>query len=149
MLDLTVSEAASLLKNHKKIKRILTTLEDVGSWLLKTRSTCNNIKWREAQRLKLSREISKATKGKTLYVLDEPTTGLHFDDINQLLFAIQKLKKKGHTIIIVEHNVDIIKNADYIIELGSTGGTQGGKVTFTGTAQELKKAKKSITGKFL
>ena len=103
----------------------------------------------EAQRLKLSREISKATKGKTLYVLDEPTTGLHFDDINQLLFAIQKLKKKGHTIIIVEHNVDIIKNADYIIELGYTGGTQGGKVTFTGTAQELKKAKKSITGKFL
>lgn len=103
----------------------------------------------EAQRLKLSRELSKRTKGHCLYVLDEPTTGLHFQDIKILLLALQKLVEQGHTLLIIEHNLDVIKTADYVIDLGPEGGSGGGEVVAIGTPEEISKNPRSITGKYL
>lgn len=137
ILNLTVSEAYSFLINHTRLKRILQTMLDVGLGYLKLGQSATTLSGGEAQRLKLSRELSKRTKGNCLYVLDEPTTGLHFEDVNVLLNSLHSLVNNGHTCIIIEHNLDVIKTADYIIDLGPGGGINGGNIVAEGSPKEI------------
>jgi excinuclease ABC subunit A len=148
-LDSTVDEARIAFQNHPRITRILDTLISVGLGYLKLGQEMASLSGGEAQRIKLSRELSKRSTGKTLYLLDEPTTGLHSDDIKKLLVVLQKLVSKGNTMIIIEHNLDIIKNADYIIDLGPDAGMHGGNVVCTGTPEEVAKHRTSWTAKGL
>ncbi|MCK4312236.1 MAG: excinuclease ABC subunit UvrA, partial [Candidatus Cloacimonetes bacterium] len=125
------------------------TLYEVGLEYIKLGQPSTTLSGGEAQRIKLSRELSKTSTGQTLYILDEPTTGLHFDDIKKLLKVLQRLVSMGNTVIVIEHNLDVIKCADYIIDLGPEGGDEGGKIVATGTPEEVVDNKKSYTGKFL
>jgi len=145
----TFEEAKDFFTNHTKMNRVLTTLFDVGLGYMKLGQSATTLSGGEAQRLKLSRELSKATRGESIYILDEPTTGLHFKDIKILLKAINKLVDAGHTVIIIEHNLDVIKTADHIIDLGPEGGDGGGQVVATGTPEEISINKKSHTGVYL
>lgn len=149
VLDMSIEEAKDFFQNHKKIHRALLTLDSIGLGYIKLGQSSTTLSGGEAQRMKLSRELSKATRGHCLYVLDEPTTGLHFQDIKILMKAINKLIDQGHSVIIIEHNLDVIKNADYIIDLGPEGGKFGGEVVAFGTPEEVSKNKKSLTGKYL
>ena len=149
VLDMTIEDACDFFKNHPKLFRILSTLKSVGLGYMKLGQPATTLSGGEAQRLKLSRELAKRTKGETLYILDEPTTGLHFKDIQILLKAINDLVDQGHTIIIIEHNLDVIKSADHIIDLGPEGGINGGTIVATGTPEEVSKVKKSHTGNYL
>lgn len=149
VLAMSIEEAKEFFVNHKKMHRTLSTLDSVGLGYIKLGQSATTLSGGEAQRLKLSRELSKATKGRCLYVLDEPTTGLHFKDIKVLLAAIMGLIKLGHTVIVIEHNLDVIKMSDYVIDLGPEGGVHGGKIIATGTPEDIAKNKKSITGKYL
>lgn len=148
-LDSTVDEARIAFANHPRIVRILDTLITVGLGYLKLGQEMVSLSGGEAQRIKLSRELAKRSTGKTLYLLDEPTTGLHSEDIKKLLSVLHTLADKGNTIIIIEHNLDVIKNADYIIDLGPEAGDKGGKVICTGTPEEVAKVKASYTGQYL
>ena len=148
-LESTVDEARIAFQNHPRITRILDTLISVGLGYLKLGQEMASLSGGEAQRIKLSRELSKRSTGKTLYLLDEPTTGLHSDDIKKLLVVLQKLVSKGNTMVIIEHNIDIIKNADYIIDLGPDAGMHGGNVVCTGTPEEVAKHRTSWTAKGL
>jgi len=149
-LDVTVDEARVAFANHPRIVRILDTLISVGLGYLKIGQEMASLSGGEAQRIKLSRELAKRSSGKTLYLLDEPTTGLHSDDIQKLLGVLHKLVDKGNTMVIIEHNLDMIKNADYIIDLGPNAGKNGGKVVGVGTPEDVaKQSKKSYTGKYL
>ena len=149
VLDMTISEAMDFFENHKLINRALKTMNDVGLGYLRLGQSSTTLSGGEAQRLKLSRELSKSTKGHCLYVLDEPTTGLHFKDVQVLLDAMNKLVDQGHSMIVIEHNLDVIKSSDYIIDLGPDGGVNGGQIVAKGTPEEIIKVKKSITGKYL
>jgi excinuclease ABC subunit A len=149
ILDIDVSEAYELFENIPSISKKLQTLIDVGLNYIKLGQSATTLSGGEAQRIKLARELSKTSTGKTLYILDEPTTGLHFDDINKLLSVLQRLVDMGNTIIVIEHNLDVIKSADYIIDLGPEGGDKGGYVIACGTPEEIVKVKKSATGKYL
>ncbi|MBD64211.1 MAG: excinuclease ABC subunit A [Halobacteriovoraceae bacterium] len=149
VLNLSIEEAVDFFKNHKKIHRALVTLDSIGLGYIKLGQSSTTLSGGEAQRLKLSRELSKATRGHCLYILDEPTTGLHFKDIKVLLEALQKLIGLGHTVLVIEHNLDVIKMSDYIIDLGPEGGEYGGQIVATGTPEEVAQDKKSITGKYL
>ncbi len=149
VLDLDVQEALAIFENVPKIAKKLQTLYEVGLEYIKLGQASTTLSGGEAQRIKLSRELSKTSTGKTLYILDEPTTGLHFDDIKKLLNVLQRLVSMGNTIIVIEHNLDVIKCADYIIDLGPEGGDEGGKVVAIGTPEEIVDNKKSYTGKFL
>ena len=149
VLDLTIEEALQFFINHPKINRTLSTLVEVGLGYIKLGQPATTLSGGEAQRLKLSKELSKRTKGHCLYVLDEPTTGLHFNDIKLLLLAIKKLVESDNTVIVVEHNIDVIKSSQYIIDLGPEGGVNGGEVIYTGNPFDIKKYKKSLTGKYL
>ncbi|EKD28038.1 MAG: hypothetical protein ACD_79C00460G0006, partial [uncultured bacterium] len=149
ILDLTVLEAYNLFENIPRIKNILKTLIDVGMDYVKIGQSSTTLSGGEAQRIKLSRELSKKQTGKTLYVLDEPTTGLHFDDIKKLLKVLHFLVDSGNTVIVIEHNLDVIKTADYIIDLGPEGGEKGGLVIYSGTPDKIIKCKKSYTGQYL
>ena len=149
VLDMSIEQAKDFFQNHKKLHRTLTTLDSIGLGYIKLGQSSTTLSGGEAQRVKLSRELSKATRGHCLYVLDEPTTGLHFKDIQVLLEAIQSLISLGHTVLVIEHNLDVIKCADYIIDLGPEGGKHGGEVVAVGTPEEVAKNKKSITGKYL
>lgn len=149
VLDMTIEDACAFFKNHPKLFRILSTLKSVGLGYMKLGQPATTLSGGEAQRLKLSRELAKKTKGKTLYILDEPTTGLHFKDIQILLKAINDLVDQGHTVIIIEHNLDIIKSADHLIDLGPEGGVNGGMIVAKGTPEDVAKAKKSHTGSYL
>lgn len=149
VLAMTTEEACEFFKNHSKIHRILSTFVSVGLGYMSLGQSATTLSGGEAQRLKLSRELGKKAQGHCLYVLDEPTTGLHFRDVHILLEAIQKLVDLGHTVLVIEHNMDIIKSADYIIDLGPEGGDQGGKVIAQGTPEDVAKVKGSYTGKFL
>lgn len=149
VLDMTIEDACDFFKNHPKLFRILNTMKSVGLGYMKLGQPATTLSGGEAQRLKLSRELAKKTKGKTLYILDEPTTGLHFKDIQILLKAINDLVNQGHSVIIIEHNLDIIKSADHIIDLGPEGGVGGGTIVGTGTPEAISKIKKSHTGKYL
>jgi excinuclease ABC subunit A len=148
-LQLTVDEARIAFANHPRIVRQLDTLISVGLGYLKLGQEMASLSGGEAQRIKLSRELAKRSTGKTLYLLDEPTTGLHPDDIKKLLAVLQRLVDKGNTMIIIEHNLDVIKNADYIIELGPEAGEEGGSVVFTGTPEQLAAHPTAWTGRYL
>lgn len=149
VLDMTIEDGCDFFKNHPKLFRILNTLKSVGLGYMKLGQPATTLSGGEAQRLKLSRELAKKTKGHTLYILDEPTTGLHFEDINILLKAINDLVDQGNSVIIIEHNLDIIKNADYLIDLGPEGGVNGGNIVAEGTPEQVAKVKSSFTGQYL
>ena len=149
VLQMSIEEAGEFFKNHKKMNRILSTLNSVGLGYMKLGQPSTTLSGGEAQRLKLSKELSKATRGHCLYILDEPTTGLHFKDIQILLEAINDLIDKGNTVVIIEHNLDVIKTADHVIDLGPEGGKAGGEVVAYGTPEEVSKVKGSFTGKYL
>ena len=149
VLDMSIEEAKEFFEHHTKIHRALATLDSVGLGYIKLGQSSTTLSGGEAQRLKLSRELSKATRGHCLYVLDEPTTGLHFKDIQVLLDAMHRLIDLGHSILVIEHNLDVIKSSDYIIDLGPEGGKHGGQLVALGTPEEVAKNKKSITGKYL
>ena len=149
VLDMTVEEALEFFENIPSIKNKLKTLNDVGLSYLKLGQPATTLSGGEAQRIKLARELSKRSTGKTLYILDEPTTGLHFDDVKKLLNVLFALRNQGNTIVVIEHNLDVIMSADYVIDLGPEGGDRGGELIFCGTPEELIKCKKSFTGFFL
>jgi excinuclease ABC subunit A len=149
ILDMTVNEAADFFTNHPKIRHKLETLKQVGLGYIKLGQQATTLSGGEAQRIKLSAELSKKNTGNTLYILDEPTTGLHFEDIKLLLEVLNNLADKGNTIIVIEHNLDIIKSADYIIDLGPEGGDKGGEIIGCGTPEKLAKIENSHTGQYL
>jgi excinuclease ABC subunit A len=149
ILNLTVNEAQKVFSNHTKINHFLTTLIEIGLGYIKLGQSSTTVSGGEAQRLKIAKELVKKVKGHTLYVLDEPSTGLHFSDVELLKNCIQKLKENGHTVIIIEHNSDIISKSDYIVEMGPGGGKHGGKIIYQGHINNIKQSKKSITKKYL
>ena len=149
ILNMPVEEALSFFSNIPQILKKLVTLNDVGLGYIRLGQQATTLSGGEAQRVKLATELSKASKDKTFYILDEPTTGLHFEDINMLLSVLQRLVNRGNTVVVIEHNLDVIKCADWIIDLGPEGGEEGGNVLFSGTPENLLKFKNSYTGKFL
>lgn len=149
VLNMTVEEAQQLFKNIPRIKEKLTTLNDVGLGYIQLGQSATTLSGGEAQRVKLSAELGKRSTGRTLYILDEPTTGLHFADIEKLLNVLQRLVKMGNTVLVIEHNLEVIKCADFIIDLGPGGGEQGGRIVGCGTPEQLTKIKNSFTGKYL
>lgn len=149
VLSMTVEEAHEFFTDHPRIKRKLKTLEDVGLGYLRLGQSSVTLSGGEAQRIKLTRELAKRQAKHTVYVLDEPTTGLHFEDVKRLLIVLQRLVDKDNTVIVIEHNLDVIKSADWIIDLGPEGGSGGGEIIAAGTPEEVAKVKKSHTGTFL
>ena len=149
VLNLTVEQALKFFDAVPLIKRKLKTLNDVGLGYVRLGQSATTLSGGEAQRVKLAKELSKVATGKTMYLLDEPTTGLHFHDVSLLLKVLDKLKSQGNTIVVIEHNLDIIKNSDWIIDIGPEGGKNGGNIVAQGTKEDLKKSKKSHTGRFL
>ncbi len=149
LLDTTVEDALPLLENHPQIKQKLQTLNEVGLGYVSLGQSSTTLSGGEAQRIKLAKELSKRATGRTVYILDEPTTGLHFEDVRKLLDVLQRLVDLGNTVIIIEHNLDVIKSADWIIDLGPEGGEGGGKIVAEGTPEQVAKNKKSYTGQAL
>ena len=149
VLDMTVEEALEFFDKIPKIKQKIQTLSDVGLGYIKLGQPSTTLSGGEAQRVKLATELSKRATGKTLYILDEPTTGLHIADVHKLVDILQRLVDTGNTIIVIEHNLDLIKTADYIIDLGPEGGDNGGEVIACGTPEQICKNERSYTGKFL
>jgi excinuclease ABC subunit A len=149
VLDMRVSQALEFFENIPKIKHKLQVLNDVGLGYIKLGQSAPTLSGGEAERVKLAKELQKKATGKTLFVLDEPTTGLHTDDIKRLLEILQKIVDNKDTVVVIEHNLDVIKVADYIIDLGPEGGDEGGQVVATGTPEEVAKNNKSYTGEFL
>jgi excinuclease ABC subunit A len=149
VLSMTIEDALKFFENHIKIKNKLQALYDVGLGYLELGQSSTLLSGGEAQRIKLAAELSSRISEKTLYILDEPTTGLHIDDIKRLMLMINRLREGGATVIIIEHNLDVIKLADYIIDLGPCGGAGGGNLIFAGTPEELVKVKESATGEYL
>ncbi|MGL5898322.1 MAG: excinuclease ABC subunit UvrA [Lactobacillaceae bacterium] len=149
VLEMRVEEALEFFKNHQKIKRKLQTIVDVGLGYLKLGQSALDLSGGEAQRMKLASELQKKSSGHNFYILDEPTTGLHTDDISRLLNVLNRLVDQGNTIVIIEHNLDVIKSADYIIDLGPEGGDKGGQIVASGTPEEVAKSPKSYTGHYL
>jgi excinuclease ABC subunit A len=149
VLNMTVEEALRFFENVPRIKEKLQTLYDVGLGYIKLGQSATTLSGGEAQRVKLSRELSRRSTGRTLYILDEPTTGLHFADIQQLLDVLHRLRDAGNTVLVIEHNLEVIKTADHIIDLGPEGGDEGGEVVATGTPEEVARIKGSYTGQFL
>ena len=149
VLEMTVEEGITFFENHEKIARKLRTLYDVGLGYIKIGQPATTLSGGEAQRVKLATELSKRATGRTVYILDEPTTGLHTADVHKLIDVLQKLTDGGNTVLVIEHNLDVIKTADYIIDMGPEGGDKGGTVIATGTPEEVAKNKKSYTGQYL
>ncbi|WP_372779269.1 excinuclease ABC subunit UvrA [Litorivivens sp.] len=149
VLDMTVEDAAGFFENVPSIKKKLDTLMDVGLSYIRLGQAATTLSGGEAQRVKLARELSKRDTGKTLYILDEPTTGLHFHDIQQLLNVLHRLRDHGNTVVVIEHNLDVIKTADWIVDLGPEGGSGGGEIIAEGTPEEVAASKRSHTGRFL
>lgn len=149
VLEMTVEEALDFFSSIPRIKSKLQTLLDVGLGYIKLGQSSTTLSGGEAQRIKLASELSKRATGKTLYILDEPTTGLHMDDVHRLVDILQKLVDTGNTIIVIEHNLDLIKTADHIIDLGPEGGDEGGTIIAEGTPEQISKCKESQTGLFL
>jgi excinuclease ABC subunit A len=149
VLEMTVTEAMRHFENIPRIRRKLVFLNDVGLGYVRLGQPATTLSGGEAQRVKLAKELSKAATGNTLYILDEPTTGLHFEDVRMLLAVLDKLVSKGNTVLIIEHNLDVIKNADYIIDLGPEGGEEGGRIVGYGTPEQVAATKSSYTGQFL
>lgn len=149
VLDMTVEEAVVFFEKIPKIYKKMKTLNDVGLGYITLGQSAVTISGGEAQRVKLAEELSKRDTGKTIYILDEPTTGLHFEDIRMLLNVLNKLVDKGNTVLVIEHNMDVVKVADHVIDIGPEGGQRGGKVIAKGTPEQVAKKRRSHTGKFL
>ena len=149
VLAMTVEEALGFFKNIPQIMRRLETIRDVGLGYIRLGQQATTLSGGEAQRVKLSSELSRIGTGRTLYILDEPTTGLHFEDVRMLLNVLTRLVEKGNSVIVIEHNLDVIKTADWIIDLGPEGGDEGGTIVAEGTPEQVIKNKKSYTGQFL
>ncbi len=149
LLETSVSDALPILEDIPQIRQKLQTLEDVGLGYIKLGQSAVTLSGGEAQRMKLAKELSKRQTGRTLYLLDEPTTGLHFEDVNKLLEVIHRLTDLGNSVVIIEHNLDVIRNADWIIDLGPEGGEEGGRIVAQGTPEQVSKIKKSYTGQAL
>ena len=149
ILAMTVQEALEHFQSISTIYRPLQMLYDVGLDYIELGQAATTLSGGESQRVKLARELSKRSTGKTIYIMDEPTTGLHFDDVQKLLMVLNRLVDKGNTIVIIEHNMDVIKSADWIIDLGPEGGTEGGTVVAMGTPEEVIATEESHTGRFL
>jgi excinuclease ABC subunit A len=149
VLDLTVDQALPLLENFPPIANKLRTLQDVGLGYIELGQSATTLSGGEAQRVKLAKELSRRGTGRTLYILDEPTTGLHFEDTHKLLDVLNKLVDQGNTVVIIEHNLDVIKSADYVIDLGPEGGEGGGRIVARGTPEEVSRSRESFTGRFL
>ncbi|MFN2127801.1 MAG: excinuclease ABC subunit UvrA, partial [Anaerolineales bacterium] len=149
VLDMTVSDALEFFEKIPSIRRKLETLNDVGLGYIHLGQPATTLSGGEAQRVKLSTELSRVSTGKTVYILDEPTTGLHFADISMLLNVLNKLTEKGNTVIVIEHNMDVIKTADWIIDLGPEGGDEGGQIISEGTPEQIARHPESHTGVYL
>ena len=149
VLDMTVEEALDFFANVPRIRGRIQTLYDVGLGYIKLGQSSTTLSGGEAQRVKLATELSKRSTGKTLYILDEPTTGLHTHDVAKLLSILNRLADAGNTIVVIEHNLDVIKMADYVIDLGPDGGSGGGRVIAAGTPEQVAKSKVSYTAEFL
>jgi excinuclease ABC subunit A len=149
VLAMSVDEATIFFENFAQIHRVLKCLQDVGLGYLYLGQPSNTLSGGEAQRIKLAAQLARPDTGKTLYFLDEPTTGLHFDDIRKLLDVLQQLVERGNTVVIIEHNLDVIKCADWVIDLGPEGGAGGGSVVAVGTPEQVAACETSHTGRFL
>lgn len=149
VLDMTAENAMVFFDKIPAVYEKLVTLNEVGLGYIKIGQSATTLSGGEAQRIKLAKELSKRSTGKTLYILDEPTTGLHIDDINRLLQVLHKLVEMGNTVLVIEHNLDVIKTADYIIDIGPEGGDKGGNVVVAGTPKEVIACKESYTGHYL
>ena len=149
VLNMTVEEAIKFFKDFPEIINKLKVLESVGLGYMHLGQPANTLSGGEAQRIKLSAELARHDTGKTLYILDEPTTGLHFEDIKRLLSVLQALVDRGNTVVVIEHNLDVIKSADWVIDLGPEGGNEGGEVIAEGTPEKISKNPKSYTGQYL
>ena len=149
ILEMQVEEALEFFQNHPRIQRKIQTLYDVGLGYVKLGQPATTLSGGEAQRVKLATELSRRSNGRTLYILDEPTTGLHFADVQKLLEVLERLVESGNTVLVIEHNLDVIKTADYIVDLGPEGGDRGGQVVATGTPEEVAEEPSSYTGQFL
>jgi excinuclease ABC subunit A len=149
ILNMTISEALRFFGNIPLIKDKLSTLQAVGLGYLKLGQSATTLSGGEAQRIKLARELSKRSSGRTLYLLDEPTTGLHFDDVKKLLYVLNRLVEAGNTVVVIEHHLDVIKTSDFVIDLGPEGGAEGGRVVGLGTPEEIAQISESHTGRYL
>ncbi len=149
VLDLTVSDALEFFENQPRIRQKLQTLDDVGLGYVHLGQSATTLSGGEAQRVKLATELSKRDTGRTLYILDEPTTGLHFEDVRLLLDVLHRLVGRGNTVLVIEHNLDVIKTADWIIDLGPEGGTRGGTIVAAGTPEDVAAVPQSYTGQYL
>jgi excinuclease ABC subunit A len=149
ILDLTVEDACSVFENQPRILQKLETLRDVGLGYIHLGQSATTLSGGEAQRVKLATELSKRDTGRTLYILDEPTTGLHFEDVNVLLGVLHKLVERGNTVLVIEHNLDVIKTADWLVDLGPEGGIRGGSIVAQGTPEVVAAVKESHTGRYL
>jgi excinuclease ABC subunit A len=149
VLEMTVEDAAAFFRSVPALQSRLQTLLDVGLSYVRLGQNATTLSGGEAQRVKLARELAKRATGRTLYILDEPTTGLHFHDIEQLLAVLQRLRDEGNTIIVIEHNLDVIKTADWVIDLGPEGGDGGGQLVAAGTPEEVARVAASHTGRYL
>ena len=149
VLDMTVEEALPFFENIPSIRRKIETLYDVGLSYVKLGQPSTTLSGGEAQRIKLATELSKRSTGRTIYILDEPTTGLHFADVHKLVDILHRLSEGGNTVVVIEHNLDVIKTADYIIDMGPEGGDRGGTVVARGTPEEVAKVEGSYTGKYV
>ncbi|HAP93466.1 MAG TPA: excinuclease ABC subunit UvrA, partial [Desulfotomaculum sp.] len=149
VLDMTVEQAVEFFRHIPKIHRRLKTLQDVGLGYIRLGQPAPELSGGEAQRVKLATELSRRSNGRTFYILDEPTTGLHMDDVSRLLQVLHRLVEAGDTVVVIEHNLDVIKTADYIIDLGPEGGDCGGQVITAGAPEEIARVQESYTGQFL
>jgi len=149
VLDLSVIQARDLFESHPRITHILGTLVDVGLSYIKLGQAATTLSGGEAQRIKLARELAKRDTGDTLYILDEPTTGLHFQDVRMLLGVLQRLTDAGNTVVIIEHNLDVVKTADWVIDIGPEGGSSGGEVVVAGSPEKVARSGHSHTGRYL
>jgi excinuclease ABC subunit A len=149
VLDMNVEEAADLFKAVPSIRDKMEMLKEVGLGYIKVGQSATTLSGGEAQRVKLSKELSRRATGKTLYILDEPTTGLHFEDVRKLLEVLHRLADQGNTVVVIEHNLDVIKTADWVIDLGPGGGVNGGRIVVEGTPETVAATKESFTGQYL
>ena len=149
VLEMSVEEALKFFENHPRVYDKIKTLYDVGLGYVKLGQSATTLSGGEAQRVKLATELSRHSTGKTVYILDEPTTGLHTADVHRLIDVLQRFVDNGNTVIVIEHNLDVIKTADHIIDLGPEGGNGGGEIVVTGTPEEVAECEKSYTGKYL
>jgi excinuclease ABC subunit A len=149
VLDMTVEDALAFFENQPRIAQKLQTLNDVGMGYIHLGQSATTLSGGEAQRIKLATELSKRDTGRTFYILDEPTTGLHFEDVRLLLLVLHRLVDRGNTVLVIEHNMDVIKTADWIVDLGPEGGNRGGEIVAAGTPEDVARVEASHTGRYL